>query len=41
MTAPAIELRAVDKTYVIGRKSREVVQDCSFAVADGSFTVLI
>jgi NitT/TauT family transport system ATP-binding protein len=38
---PAIELRAVDKVYVTGRKSRQVVQDCSFTIAEGSFTVLI
>jgi NitT/TauT family transport system ATP-binding protein len=44
MTAPAtpaIEVRAVGKTYAVGRRRREVVLDCSFDVADGSFTVLI
>ncbi len=36
-----LELRGVAKRYGLGRQSRAVVEDCSFDVEPGSFTVMI
>lgn len=39
--APLVELDGVCKTYGFGRRAREVVKDCSFAIERNALTVMI
>jgi NitT/TauT family transport system ATP-binding protein len=39
--AAIIEVLGVSKTYGVGLQAREVVQDCSFSIHPGRFTVMI